>query len=534
VSRYTIHLQGRFRVFDPEGKPVELRSAKAQGLIALLATVPELDRGRLWLQDKLWSDRAPVEAARSLRQELTQLRKHLNLREEVLKADRSRIWLDATRVAVMGEDAAETRDFLEGLDIRDPEFNRWLTEMRSSRDETETPGVKTGPSKQRISTTGPSRTLALVPSPAADAAVRIAEAELYGLVTRSLHETIDATILTALPAEPVPGLLIVSAQVLRSEQGRADLRVTLDEQERCRTLWSDCVRGWSNEVSVSQDPDCMALVSRIVDAVSNRWVMRATPGDRDSDADAMAHLAVRKLFTIDSGEIDEAEALLRAAYALEPCGVYQAWLAQLFTFRFVERLTADTKALVEASREACAVALQRDPTNSFVLAAVANATTILERNHVGGGELAQLSVRSNPANPFAWWALSNARQYSSEHEAAYQAARRCQGLTADTAFRFWGDFQLALTAAITGRIEEAIRLGETASVLAPKFRPPLRYLIAIYALRDRRDDARRCLARLISNEADFTPERLYADPDYPNSLMRKSGLVEVERIRQLG
>ena len=114
-----IHLNGRFRIIGTDGREVRLASAKAQGVVALLATESHLTRQRLWIQDELWSSSEAEKGANSLRQVLFQIRKALGENANVLEADRTTVRLSADRVRVV---EAEEGEFLEGIDVGDPEF----------------------------------------------------------------------------------------------------------------------------------------------------------------------------------------------------------------------------------------------------------------------------------------------------------------------------------------------------------------------------------------------------------------------------
>ena len=128
-----LDLAGPFRLRDAQGADLTPRSRKAQGLLALLGTSPGLRRSRAWLQDKLWSDRGAEQGAASLRQCLTEIRAILRDHLDCLRAESGWIALDPGRVevnsALPDQDTGDV-EFLEGLDIRDPEFEHWLRDQR--------------------------------------------------------------------------------------------------------------------------------------------------------------------------------------------------------------------------------------------------------------------------------------------------------------------------------------------------------------------------------------------------------------------
>jgi len=155
---YQVHFFGNFRLISPDGADLAPSSARHRALLALVAESPDLRRSRRWIEDRLWSMRDAKQAGGSFREALRMIRKALGDHADLLQANRSDVWLDQSRVKTdlePGADFAEAgREFLEGLDIRDPEFEDWLREKRAIYEvRTEAPRVvpmastpQTGPS----------------------------------------------------------------------------------------------------------------------------------------------------------------------------------------------------------------------------------------------------------------------------------------------------------------------------------------------------------------------------------------------------
>ena len=101
-------------------------------LLAMLATAPDGERTRSWLQDRLWGTRQKAQAQQSLRRELTSLRASLQMGGiSLISADRDRVKLDLSSVQLddIARNAGEI--FLEGFDLPDEEgFEDWLREQR--------------------------------------------------------------------------------------------------------------------------------------------------------------------------------------------------------------------------------------------------------------------------------------------------------------------------------------------------------------------------------------------------------------------
>ena len=128
-------LFGPFTVQGPDGADLTPKSLKSRAILAMLAVAPRGSRSRVWLRDKLWSDRGEDQASASLRQALLDIRSALGDRAAVvLTADKHTVSLDLAAIRVDALEAAQgsvavgqTENFLEGIDVRDPEFEDWLT-----------------------------------------------------------------------------------------------------------------------------------------------------------------------------------------------------------------------------------------------------------------------------------------------------------------------------------------------------------------------------------------------------------------------
>lgn len=74
VKRYALSLLGPFRLSELGGAPVTISSKKSIALVAMLATSPNGERTRAWLQERLWGSRGDAQARASMRRELSNLR----------------------------------------------------------------------------------------------------------------------------------------------------------------------------------------------------------------------------------------------------------------------------------------------------------------------------------------------------------------------------------------------------------------------------------------------------------------------------
>ncbi|CCF18286.1 protein of unknown function [Pseudorhizobium banfieldiae] len=129
-ARYRLYLLGSFALTDRTGRSLAPKSQKAQALLAMLALARRGLPSRVWLRDKLWSDRSEEHAFANLRQTLLEIRKTLGSARALVQADKLSVWLDLEQVELdLQQTTAWERandQLLEGIDVRDPEFEEWL------------------------------------------------------------------------------------------------------------------------------------------------------------------------------------------------------------------------------------------------------------------------------------------------------------------------------------------------------------------------------------------------------------------------
>ncbi len=528
----TIHLYGGFLIQDQAETVLTPKGAKSQGLLALLATNRRFQRSRTWLQDKLWSDRGPEQGAASLRQALVEIRKALGAHSDILVADRKTVSLDPDRVTVFSKAHHPGEEFLEGIDVRDPEFDTWLASQRANFDMFQMDNAADYTGLPPASRPKPkARVVVLDAAGKCSGKGNILEYLFVDKAFRALRENLVIDVTARMPEKPDEGTVVACVQAMEMHDDTLGLRIFLEDISNGKTLWSDSLSNISS-VDLERNVRVLGLINRFVEATGEALSYQDLNISFDHDASLLGYLAVRKLFSIGQRELESADRLLKQAYDIQPRGIFQAWRAQLLTIQHVERYRTDFDVLSEESEEACERALADDPTNSNVLAAVANARLILQKNFVGGGELAMMSVKSNSGNPLAWWSLSNAKQYFGENEAAYLSAVQAQTLAEGTRLKFWCDFQRSLTAATTGRSSESVRYGETSTALSPQFGPPLRYLTAVYANDDKPTESASAMKRLKAIEPDFNISRLLDDESYPVSVMRNTGLADRKSLEK--
>jgi TolB-like protein/Tfp pilus assembly protein PilF len=124
-----INLFGACIVRSAEPAGFEITGAKHRALFVLLATAPFGRRTRSFLQDTLWGTSCYDSGRQSLRRALSDIKATMGPAfEQLLTVNNAEVSLDLSQVHFIGRPGGG--EFLEGIDIRDNEFNDWLRGVR--------------------------------------------------------------------------------------------------------------------------------------------------------------------------------------------------------------------------------------------------------------------------------------------------------------------------------------------------------------------------------------------------------------------
>ncbi|WP_144432563.1 hypothetical protein [Shimia marina] len=523
----TLQLTGPFSVTDESGVDFTPRSRKAQALLALIATSTKLRRSRTWLQDKLWSQNDAAQGSANLRQTLTTLRKTLGPYAHVLEATRLDVALSPTAVEIAWNSAENDvqGEFLEGLDVSDPEFETWLRVMRGKDKVVEPVRSVAAPSGTRwkvvLQHEGGGEHAALVQS-------------CVDMVARVLREQGELEI-TEDPRDVGEDRLVsVYVNMVPGPKGVSSLRLVAQDLQLNRQIWAQTWSGSITNPYELQDLDLLGMIFQLQSELSRYMAQSRNLLEGDGASPLVLGAAIPRIFSFQPEELDQAALMLSDAMDSRNAAQFLGWQAQIAVINLIEQFTDAPEACVEQGKMLAAKAIEMDPMNSVVLSTAANAQVLLDRGDASaGGDLAKLAVQVNPANPLAWWAYANVAIYAGKTDEALKSARVASRLAARTPLQFWCDFQLGLAAFKAGDFNAARRALETSASLAPQFRPPRRYLLAIYANEKEFDKAARVLVQLKKLEPGFSLDHFVNDPNYPISLVRKRNMLSWNQFQHL-
>lgn len=528
VSQMDTHIRvevlGPLRLRGPDGSALPLKGAKNQALLAMLALSPEMTRPRRWLEDKLWSTFGPEQASANLRQSLSKLRAALGEAAGVMEADRMDVRLDPARVRVdLHEEVVPDDDrieLLQGIDVRDPEFEDWL---RLERAELQARLARTAPSDGRgilincrVETDGPPRD-------------RMMGEVLANQIGENIAEQVRAWRQAESDDLPSPDAqvsdIVVNAQLLQNGNEHS-VFIKAIHQPSARILYSKLQHMPRLADILTGELEISRTVFEAADQIIGKLPHVLDKDRPETRSTALSRLGLYRMFSFEQDALREAYGLMDQAFKRDENGVYLAWASMIRLTQMIEMPQSDQAALMEEAVDLHYRAMELAPDNVLVHAIISKVRGTALGDTAGVMDLAQSAVERNPANAFAWKSLSEALMLAGELDAAFNASKRACLLARTSPFRHYWDAGHCIIAIGCNRSQEAIEAGEAAARSAPLSRPAHRHLLALYALEGRLDKAQAVAQRLAKIEPGFTIDRILNDDSYPVRTLRTKGLLE--------
>ena len=321
-----ISLSGPLRVTDAEGRDVTPKSAKARGLLAILALSKDLRRSRMWLRGKLWSTSGQAQGSDSLRQCLTEIRKAFGSHAPALITDRRSVALASQLVEIDKPltSRSEAAEMCSDIDVMDPEFQNWLAAAR----DTMAQSIKL-PDKQRDATAGLPAVVVFSVAHDVPDDVQWVYQSLRENISVLLREGGEIDVVTE--TQPVDTRMGASRNYffvvvdVNSVGGQALVSTRLERGTDGNTLWS------SGQVAIPNDGSDQSIwaLHKLSFVTHEKTASAVSDADGESHGSNNAYaLAIRgrnRLFEFTRDSLIDADRLFSAAYQIEPRGTFLAW-----------------------------------------------------------------------------------------------------------------------------------------------------------------------------------------------------------------
>ncbi|MEE9375874.1 MAG: hypothetical protein V3V04_06020 [Rhizobiaceae bacterium] len=537
---------GAFKISDVSNRNFHPRGKKACALLAMLFTAHGNTKARGWLADHLWSDRSNEQASGSLRQTLSEIRQALGEHKHLLTSDKTKISIDTSDIWIDAYDSeyirkltgsqAQLPEFLENVDIRDVEYEHWLTLQRNhfeghfQKTDDRKPNLSNGLEVTKVShqqTKGPSVIKNQVLS---DSNTNLLFAEMVAdILCGSLSDiasirVFDKQELNEQGNDGVGKSILIDTKSFSFNSKNALGIVLKDSSDHRLLLNSQRHLQAGQQLSIESE----AVLEAINEAVDLSISELAPDLDDLEETMSPAELSIRAvelLFTMSAENLQAAEGLLRKCYQLEPRGLYLAWLAYIRTIQLGEGVTPDGEAILEEMEELILQAIEKEPNNALVLSIAAYIHTVWLGEHDRAFELAERSLSLNPTSAIGlcYFGLTQS------HLGNLVNGRDLTALASRIAGSGPHKAQLKqisfITTALAGDFPEAAQIGETVTADEDRFVANKRFLILLYDKLNEEEKLERVINELRIVDPTATV-RSIKDRFRLNSVLRNSLLLK--------
>lgn len=457
-----------------------------------------------------------------MRQALTVIRKTLGSAGALLEVEHGYIGLDPTQFDV-AEDDPEA-DIVEGLEIREPAFEEWLHEFRTSR------MIKSACGDGRASCPTPGTRieaprLFLCKSDAPNVLPVLTEV-LVEHVGQGISEYGGIDVIR----REIKGDLrfsradFIIGAAARSEGTQYTMRLRLEAGFDGRMIWSGVRAADTARQDSIRNPELHKVVNQAVDTALAEYLKLERQSDLGGFPAVRALQAVRAMFRLGDENIDKAGQYLEDAFAADPQGIYLAWQAYRNIVVFGERKVTDRAAVQEEAADLIRQALEISPSSSMIHAIASYVQSMLFRNYLGGFALAQEAIAISAHNPLAWAFQGVARMHLDQRADAFSDVRYAKDISGAGPHRYQLDMLACQAALVAGEYDAALNYGQLARAAAPQYAPPLRYLSALFLQAGRPNEARQALDDLKKLEPGFSIDQML-DQSYPVAALRQTPLL---------
>lgn len=496
------------------GRTLTPPSQKSRALMAMVATSEGMARSRAWLIDHLWSTKPLDLGQTSLRQTLREIRKALGAHAAtVLRIDNFTVAFDPDAIVI--DDAGRgTADFLEGIDIEDPEFEEWLTLERGRFPISVPASIRIRPAPAVV----PPFTFRIDPPlvMTGDPEVAAVADDLIDRVVHTImeegliriHDRRIGSVLAGTSADGSHAANLALRCSVRREGGDVSVGLALFDLGSERLAWMRGFRAPVQALSRGQDTDSWATIHHLIEAIwleKDAFQKRMRHGEDGGDR---IRAAVQDMFAVGVADLSRAEGDFRALIPAPEGGRALAWLAFLATFRIGQRYVRHETEVHAQIRDYCAKALEREPRNALVLALAGHVQSYVFGNFQRAVELFEQSLRVNYGRPLTWDLYSVLHGYIGQAEVGYRCAQYARFLGQNSPYSAYFDASCLITAGLAGRAREAIRHGEAALEGMAQFATIHRHLASNYALAGESGKAAEAVRKLRLLEPGFSIDRL--------------------------
>lgn len=514
--QFELRLFGHFRLLDPAGTEIVIRSTKLRGLFALLALAPENRLTRATLQSILWGRSGATHGRATLRRELSNLREIMGDHFDMLfdaSAEEVRLVQDAFKCTGTPEDGP----FLANVTIQEPRFEKWLAERREqARD-------------RRLKL--PSNTIARL-----NPAICVAPFQTFSLdggvspmgdllsleITRSLTHCAFLDVISHLSSRRLDMVELDLCQTrqelnadyilfgtLKQAGDRLVISCDLVDLQSERHLWSETFVECAKDAYGADWAFPQMVAQLAMDSVM-RHSMTAVNGGSAGPVHVHQRLmgAIGMMHQHHRAVVRQAQSELQSL--LEECperSVIYAWMAKVHVLWAHQGWSTDNEASAREALSLTESALRIDPSCSFSRAIHGQVVSNLSQDFEAGREHMDEALRRDPSNALAWLLKGALLSFSDGGAAAVHCTTKARNLSPMDPQKYYYDC-IAATAHLTvDENEAALRLAKRSCEANPRHISSLRVRTIALEKLGLLEEAHESADELMRRDPDFTVDR---------------------------
>jgi TolB-like protein len=516
IKRIEINLFGACVVRSAQPGGFEITGAKHKALFVLLSTAPFGRRTRPFLQETLWGTACYDTGRQSLRRALSDIKQIMgDSFGDLLTSTNSDITLDLTQVSFIGRPGSG--EFLEGINIHEQGFNRWLAAIRLNPEQvyslyslsSQPPPAPMLPAVAVL----PFRPIAGTPDHAvlgdwlAEETCRsLSRSNLIAVISqwsaRALdHQAVDiAAVRSRLGVDYcVVGSLRVGAQEIVLD---ADFLDTASG----RILWTRQFAGPLKEFLGRSAEGVSEIVTAVGRSIADDAIAHVSNRQLRDVADhrlllagvGLMHRPGLRDFARSRELIDET--LKRAPNAAEA----HAWFGKWHILSVFNGWSTDPAKDTQKAVDSTARALDINPENAFCLTIDGFAqNNLLRRTDIASARYDE-ALRRNPNESLAWLLKGALHAFCDEPTPAVAAAEKARRLSPIDPFQYYYESLSSTALLAAGRYEEALAFAERSLRRHNRHTSTLRTKLTALHYLGRADEARTAGREILRRQPGFT------------------------------
>ncbi|WP_299212005.1 hypothetical protein [uncultured Tateyamaria sp.] len=488
---------------------------------------------RARLQDLLWSDRGLKQGRDSLRKALSELRgcfKDIDLNPVQSHGGPVRLLLDKIEVDLF-EDTSDQGlyrpEFLEGIDVIDPEFNTWLTGVRAklySEDRTKKRAVpaQVAASKSEPARLGSLLEVGVLPIISDHRGLGTAMCDMFAdklgelFLECAIIQPYDYRSQSASQVEGMGPDVVLSIRHNQVGNGHF-ISINFQATGDRATVFSCIFQIDEADFSL---PWVMRKCAEIFDQFCEKLVRFEGFSEPRHLAAKRLFFAIDRIFRLSNFDLDQAGNLLEEACKHTSASTVYAWNAFLTAFRLEKSGAGSHQALMEQAESYARKALERDPHNALTVALVGHVYGFVLRDKNRAAELLSNFADQAQYQPMLADTIAMHCYYMGDFKTARSFAGQAAQLGRFNPFRYSFTTSLAMTSLMCGDLRPAVQYCNAALAQHPVsggtlYEPTLRTLAAAAGHAGQKNVGR-IAYRNLANQTGTSPLENINEAAFPN------------------